>query len=234
MIKLLQFEAYKLVRQKSLYICFGISAVLLFLSNLLMKYVILTEGVSDSVVLSEYFKSRMISVLDVSDFTMIFGIFVSLLVCSDFAMETVKNIYSRGFSKSQVFAVKLAIVVVVLTIEFIVLHLVGAIVGAVLFKFAALDGNHYLVIFSNYLVSLCWATFAFGLGYSFRRVGPTIAGFIIVPVIVTLLISLADQLLNWESFKFSDYWFQNFEMMLAGRALYEGELNQKLVTISFS
>ena len=96
MTKLLKFEWRKLWRQKSLYICFGIGLLIIALSLLSMKNIFNT--VDDA--MTTLFVSLN------AGFTSFLGIFIALFVCQDFAQQTIKNIYARGYRRTTVYFAK--------------------------------------------------------------------------------------------------------------------------------
>lgn len=94
-MNLLKFEWRKLWRQKSLYICFGIGLLIITLAMLTSKtFDTLTDAVN-----------TMFVVLS-TGFTSFLGIFIALFVCQDFAQQTIKNIYARGYRRTTVYFAK--------------------------------------------------------------------------------------------------------------------------------
>lgn len=102
MIKLLKFEWRKLLRQKSLYICFGIGLLVTTLFVTLGK--ILAERIGFD--LNGSAVESMLIVLSESGFVSLLGIYLAIFACHDFASQTIKNVYARGYSRTMVYFTK--------------------------------------------------------------------------------------------------------------------------------
>ncbi len=102
MIKLLKFEWRKLLRQKSLYICFGIGLLVTVLFISLGK--ILAERIGFE--LNGSAVESMLIVISESGFVSLLGIYLAIFACHDFANQTIKNIYARGYSRTMVYFTK--------------------------------------------------------------------------------------------------------------------------------
>ena len=114
---LLKFEFYKLKKQKSFYICTAVILAMSFLGALLTKLLADNNAGLNTVVLSG--QSTMLSAISSSNFTMICSIFIALFVCADHSEQTIKNIYSRGFSKGTVYFAKYTVGVVATATMFV-------------------------------------------------------------------------------------------------------------------
>lgn len=97
MINLLKYEWRKLWRSKSLYIVFSIGFISIILSMMLAKVLLeifhATPNATES----------MLSVLTMSNFVSLLGIYIAIFVCDDFSQHTIKNIYARGYNRSAVY-----------------------------------------------------------------------------------------------------------------------------------
>ena len=102
MSKLLRFEFHKLFRQKSFYIC---TALLLVINLYTISYAYDNGGRSTGLIC-------MSAAVCSTDFTMLFGIFTALFTCDDYANGTIRNILSRGFTRTQVYFAQLITVIV--------------------------------------------------------------------------------------------------------------------------
>lgn len=103
MKNLLKFEFHKLFKQKSFYICTIIMLVLSFFSILLNKSLANNPELNMAMPMV---MSSLLTAVNSSNFTMICGIFIALFVCTDYDQQTIKNVYSRGFSRSKVYFAK--------------------------------------------------------------------------------------------------------------------------------
>ena len=99
MSRLLKFEFYKLIKNKAFIICSAITLGLNIFTVVAIKVItVLTNETFFPISGAGY----MLLTLG-SSFTMIISVFTSLFVCSDYEQETIKNVYSRGFSRPNVF-----------------------------------------------------------------------------------------------------------------------------------
>lgn len=97
MKNLLKFEWRKLWQSKSLYIVFSIGLVSIILSLALSKVLLEIFNTTPNATQS------MLSVLTMSNFTSLLGIYIAIFVCDDFSQHTIKNMYARGYSRSAVY-----------------------------------------------------------------------------------------------------------------------------------
>lgn len=215
MKKLLQFELHKLKKQKSLYICsalvlagFLLSVLATFALMKLMGDLFEEEAVSPTAV------ETMLSAVSMSDFTLITGIFIALYVCGDYSQKTIKNIYSRGFSRTNVFMSKLIVCIAYIIIMFIITELFALAVGSALYGFKAQGKNIGWLMLGQLFVCIAYACFAFSASNTVKKTGVALAIVILIPMGVTLVLTLVDVLIKLGlkdivdvgDFSLSDYW----------------------------
>lgn len=211
MKKLLHFELFKLRNQKSLYICSAIVLVALFLTMLMNKLMFDTFSGSIFEEFMEMSKptavSSMLTAVSASDFTLIVGIFIALYVCGDFGQHTIKNIYSRGFSRTSVYFSKLIICVAYTVAMYIISLLFALILGCAFFGgYEAESGRVVALIFGQLIACIAYSTVAFSISFMVRKNGVAIALTIVIPLVLTLILSLIDVAISSETFALSDYW----------------------------
>jgi len=97
MINLLKFEFRKLWQSKSFYIVFSIGFISIIMYMLLAKIMFEIFHASLNATVS------MLSVLVISNFVSLLGIYLAIFVCSDYSQHTIKNIYARGYNRSAVY-----------------------------------------------------------------------------------------------------------------------------------
>lgn len=213
MKNLLIFESHKLMRQKSFYICLGVMVALLFLMALIQWFSLKMMGVMG---ISGYtWVTFLLNVVSNSEFVIVNGIFIALLVCNDFVGETIKNIYARGFSKSKVLFSKLICTLVATTVQFLCVVVFGAIFGAIFFESGVISGKGVLLIFAQWLTCLSLASFAFALSYTFKRTGVAIALSILAAMVIELILLLITTLMKLETVNLVDYWVSGFLTLLS-------------------
>lgn len=227
MIKLLQFELFKLRKQKSLYICSAIILAGLFLSVAASFVLTRTLGGLDGLFEEEIpvptAVDMVLSAVSAADFTLIAGIFIALYVCGDYSQKTIKNIYSRGFSRSDVYFAKLIICVGYVVIMYIITELFALAVGSAFFGFEPQGGNIFWLLLGQLFVCIASASFCYAIANIIKKTGVVLAIVILVPVALTVILTLVDtvikvymaDIIKIENFALSDYWLDGMLMVLA-------------------
>lgn len=210
---LLQLEFRKLKRQKSFYIIFAIMAVMLLIAG--ASYKILANyakeiGEISGETLPQTFQAFILSFVSASNFSMLTAIFVSIIVCDDYDNHIVKNIFSRGYSRTSFYFAKLVYVFITTSIMFFGMAVLALIFGGVLFGFEGLSERVILLIIGQYVVSMSGVALCFFIAMAVKKLGGTIALNIIVPMFVPLLLGLADTAFKLSEFKFTDVWSDSF------------------------
>lgn len=207
MKNLLKFEFHKLVRQKSFYICTIVTLAVAWISLLLAKA---AANNPDFGIGQLSGKGILLTAINSSNFTMISGIFLALFVCNDYGETTIKNIYTRGFSKSAVYFSKWIVAVCATAIMFAVTLTFTYFAGNAMFDGEAEAGNYAGFLTGQFLCCLACSAFVFAVSLSVKKVGVSIALAILGPSIIGMVVSLVDAFLKLESLKIADYWFDGF------------------------
>lgn len=212
MSRLLRFEFDKLLRRKSFYIITAIAAGFVVLGavsvNLLisMKDSIENFDVSNLMNYSGWrFASEAIST---SNFTILSGIFIALLVCSENDDGTIKNIYARGYGRTPVYIGTYISSLCGAVIMYFVSVMAGFIIGTVFWGTGDI-GNSLTSIATQVVVVLAYHALFFMLSAVIGRNGFAIAATIVIPMVVSLLLSLIDNFAKAVSFNTSDYWIES-------------------------
>lgn len=207
---LLKLEFTRLKRQKSFYICTIVMAALLCLSALTANALInANPGVAED--FSESGIASLINGLNSSSFTLIAGIFVVLFVCEDYENQMVKNIFARGYSRKSMYFAKMVSVWASTTVMFVVVELVAFVLGTALFGVGEMGDLKFLAVLgTQYVVAMANMALAFGTASVLRRNGGSIAGVILVPMLVNMVLGLADSFLKIENFSLTGLWVPAF------------------------
>lgn len=208
MKNLLRLELRKLRTRKSFYICTFIMIAILLLTTLINNALAGLDFVGEDGLTGI---NNMINALSSSYFVMIASIFVAMFVCEDFAGQTVKNIYARGYSRKNVYLAKLIAVLISTTIMVIVVWAISFILGTVFFKVGEVNNYKFLALLgTQYLAVIAEITFAFAISAVIRKTGGAIACVIVAPMIIGLLLSLADVFSSFEEIYLSELWVSNY------------------------
>ncbi len=215
MKNLLGFEFRKLKRQKSFYICLTIMLVMILITGVTYKIIINMPEIADAAeatgeAIPVSFSAFLLSFSSASMFSMITAIFTSIVVCDDYESQIVKNIYARGYSRSDHFFAKLIYVFTATTVMFLITVVFTAVFGGALFGFGDLTGKTVLLIAGQYVVSMSGVALSFAVSVAIKKLGASIAVNIIGPSVVSLLFTLADEVVKIKDFKVSDIWTSSF------------------------
>lgn len=221
MKNLLKLEFRKLKRQRSFYIILAIMLAFLVISALTMKVLEnFSEQLSD--IGEEFGESFTVSgsglllgFLSNCNFALLTAIFVAIVVCDDYDSHIVKNIFSRGYSRSDFYFAKLIYVIVTTSIMFVAAVAVSAVLSEILF---GLEGNVRKMIYlisAQYLASLATVSLYFALCTVIKKLGASIAANIIAPSVAGLLLTLLDQVIKSEDFRIADYWVSSLTNKLS-------------------
>ena len=223
---LLRLEFRKLRTQKSFYIILAIMFVLVVISALTTK---LLENLAAEInevgeaLGGESFNASGESVLlgfvSSSAFLTLTAIFVPIVVCDDYGNSIVKNIVSRGYTRTDFYFAKLIYLIVVTSVMFLVSSAVAAIFGALLFGIGGDTGKIALLIAVQYLACVASVTLYFAISSMIKKLGGAIAICIFAPMILSLVLSLIDSAVNFESFSIADYWLSSFTTSLSDIAV---------------
>ena len=154
--------------------------------------------------------SALLSAVTSANFVMISGIFIAIFVCTDYDNQTIKNIYSRGFSKTKVYISKLIVCLCSVIIMFAITLGVSYISGNSAFGNNAASGNYVGLLLGQIVLVLAYSTFVFAISSIFRKVGTSIALAILGPSLINTVLNLLDSILKIDKFKLSSYWLDSF------------------------
>lgn len=204
MKQLIAFEFRKLLQQKSFYICLAIILALIGLSGAVNASLKDNSDIIFTFTVASFTKNALIS----SSFFMILGVFVALFCCDDVSNNTLKNLYSRGFSRGKVFfskyIVSLCGSIFIAVISFIFAFLVS--------KISADDSTSdslFGSIVSQIIVVIAYHSVFFTLSTIIGKVGGSVAINIIGPMLVLTVLTLITSLLKLDSVNLSDYWLES-------------------------
>lgn len=226
---LLRLEFRKLKTQKAFYICLAIMLAMILISGVTYKILAahadaiaeITEGEQ---VLPLTGGDFMLGFLSASSFSLITSIFVSIVVCGDYESQVVKNIYARGYSRENFYFAKLIYVFTVTTVMFLSAFAVSAAFGIAFFGTDGIQGKSFLLIAMQYLACMAEVALYFALSSMLKKLGASIAVCIFAPMIVSLLLGLADTALKIKDFKVASVWISSFTSDLINPAVGTGRI----------
>lgn len=225
MFNLLKLEFRKLRKQKSFYICTIIMIILILLSAITNN--ILSQDEELSFLTDTSTISILISAISNCSFTLIAGIFIALFTCEDYEQQTIKNIYSKGYSHLEVYYSKLISALTATGIMHIIVLLFAFLIN-VLIPVSSLTNSGinasglnlsetlnlpianiiYLVIAQFFAVT-AYMCLDYVICSFLKKNGSSIAAIIVYPLIVNIIIGLINSLINSDSFDLGKYWISS-------------------------
>ena len=217
MKNLLKFEFYKLFKAKSFYIC---TAIIFLMSLLTVVITVLFSNIEvDGTTMTKAGAlETMINAINSSNFTMICGIFVAIFACYDYEQQTIKNVYSHGFSRNKVYLAKFIVCMIATLIMFAATLAFNYLLGLGLLNGPYKDGNYLGLILGQIIYCITYSSFIFALALIIKKTGFSIALAILGPSVITLAFTLVDSLLKLKDTKISSYWFGSFSTDLISLA----------------
>ena len=206
MKNLIQFEFRKLTRKKSYYICTVISFALLLMMVLLFNFLL-------KIAQTDEYKAvdLVLQCLNNGSFTLLAGIFAILFVCEDYTLQTVKNVYARGYSQKNVYLAKLIVTLGAASAMYLALQIFAFLLGAFFFGVGEVEsGKYFAVLAVQYVTAMAEVTFAFFLASIFCKSGTSIATFVLSSTMSSLLFGLLDLMFEIEKIDLNDYWVTSF------------------------
>ncbi|MBQ9370444.1 MAG: ABC transporter permease [Clostridia bacterium] len=212
MKNVLELEFRRLFRAKAFYICILISLALILITaatSKIMLNAINTEELPEGVTVNMMAPTAlsMMKGIGSSNVTTLLAIFVALFATEDYAGDIIKNIYARGYTRTEVYVAKYVVTFVGSIIFIAVTALFSLLIGATFFDGIGTAGKNY--VGSLLAIALClvaYFTIYFAVAVSLQKTGGSIAISIFGPLIVGLLISLLSAMLKLDDVDLADYW----------------------------
>ena len=224
MLALLRFEFRKLFRNKAFYICLGICVAVLVINTITSKlmadvmYEEMKDAYAEMGITYEYNFSALalIKSLFNSNTAIIEGVAVSIIVCEDFASDVIKNIYSKGYNRTQVYFAKLLSSLCAFLMILLGGMIISFLVGIVLTGELGSVGKNYIgSVFCIYLLAIAYFAVYYAIAIIFKKIAPSIVISILGPTGVTILLVLANMFVKNENINLSDYWISGAMTNLA-------------------
>lgn len=207
MSKLLRFEFHKLFRQKSFYIC---TALLLAINLYTIIYAYLNDGRGTGLIC-------MATAVCSTDFTMLFGIFTALFTCDDYANGTVRNILSRGFTRTQVYFSKLITVIVAAVIAVLLVWAATFTAGTLCWRDGLGDFNSTVLstLEAQLLLTVAAAALFYAISSVIAKTGASVAVCLLIDLIAALGIGIYSMLFE-PDLSIAEYWISNLRGSCCG------------------
>lgn len=221
MKNLLKFEFRKLFQMKTLYI-FTVVIVAVLAMNIgtykIMEVLLRSAeleaviGMDLGMLFADTFdgKTFLTSALIYTEAVISLAVVVSLINCSDYASGTIKNIFSKGYSRMQVLFSKITVSAFVTAIFTIVSWIFGFIIGSVFWQDIGTDWNIIILynLIVQFLLMLAYCAMFCFLASVIKKTAGTIVLSIVIPITSEILFMIINVLVNKKDFNINDYWIQ--------------------------
>ena len=217
MNKLLRFESRKLFMRISLYILLGV-ALLMVLFNVLIPNMMneLFEDVRDANDVLSIFGLSVDNTADIfivkavysGEVATVLAVLIALIATSDYHNRTVKNILSRGYTRTQVYFSKLIVCEAVTVAISVLCMLFAYVMGTVLYAPCALSfGELFPVLVAQLVVMTGLCAFFVFLSTLMKNSGGALAIGIVAVEFMPLLTRVLDLIMedNEMAFRFTEY-----------------------------
>lgn len=224
MAALLRFEFRKLFRNKAFYICLGICVAVLVINTITSKlmadimYEAMEEAYAEMGITYEYNFSALALIKSVfnSNTAIIEGVVVSIIVCEDFASDIIKNIYSKGYNRTQVYFAKLLSSLCAFLMILLGGMIISFAVGFVLTGQLGSIGKNYLgSVFCIYLLAIAYFAVYYAIAIIFKKIAPSIVVSILGPTGISILLLLANTFIKNDDIDLTNYWISGAMTNLA-------------------
>ena len=238
---MLKFECRRLFKKPSFYVCLGLCAVFTILTiavsranfNDMLKYYSSSVGDEYSYYSLENMKETFaknfspdmlaLNNTGISMMSTIMAIFMGIFVCEDRVRGTIKNIYARGYSRTDVFLAKFIVASVTATLIFTAITLVAYISGWIMFATKPFEvtplkvNGIWLLILGKFVAILGVTALYFMLSELIGTTGFSIAANIFLPSVASMILYIGLELIyfvaskgdnfNYEAvMKIAEYW----------------------------
>lgn len=228
--KLLHFEFHKLIRQKSFYICLAVAVAMLFVSTY-TTYLMQKDAV-DIGQMGIDGMSVMIGAVSGGTLSMVIGVFVPLFVCEDYVSGTIRNIVTRGYTRLGIFSAKLIAVLFASAIMTIACMAAGYLVGTIFCVPGEqpFDADTVKTLLCQLAVMLAEASLFYAISTVLQKTGGAIAICLVLPMVLTIVLALADTALAEKEIQLSGYWLERISGTLASFDVKSEDMKKALLT----
>lgn len=233
MNQLIKFEFRKLFRSTSFLVCTIVAGILMLISAYFLYNtyeVALESGATGDQI------DAALSMLGISTFDLVFnfadngflyllmGIFIPLFVCTDYATLTIKNVYSKGYTRRQVYFSKYLVSLVGIMIMVGSIFVVAILSSLIIFgKLGPIPKYYLLILLVQLLVIVAYHAFHFFIANSLGKSGGAVSLCILMPTAINLLTSLFDMSMELKN-GISDYWLSNLSSVVVRSNITLGDL----------
>lgn len=203
MKNLLKFEYRKLFTSKSFYICCIFSAILIGV------YSITTNELLGKAISDYHCANYIVGAMNNSYILIILAIFVAIFACSDYTHGTMKVMLSKGYSRQNIFISKLICILSATALMSIFELLIAFIIGMSTYSHVGISENLFKILCVQVLIILAFSSLFFMVSMILKKAGSAIAINIIITMIISVLLTVINHILNIKKFSLDSYWLSS-------------------------
>ena len=221
---LIKLELHNLFRQKSFYVCAGITAALAVIFYLIWAYTplqlsignifeILQRGEWPEKTSSGFAATLSILSLLSDNYPLVLGIAMVSFFVPDYTQNTIKNVYARGFSRTQIFFAKY-ITALIMTISMLLMIFIFSFVTGTI-QFGIIDkeklpidffiGKFLAFLGGEILVAVTFASVEFALCMMIKNIPGALVLIFVVTTIIPSILSVVGFILIANDISFQPY-----------------------------
>ena len=229
MSRLIKLEFRKLFSSISYYICLVVILAMLLLTSVISK--ISFEQLNQIANFNAVKVAR--TALDNSMLSLISGIFLAVFVSQDESLGTIKNIVSRGYSRTKIYFSKYIVSLVSVLLYALIVLIIGFIFGLSVSGVGTINSDFFVSIIGQILVVIGFHALFFMFSTIFNKNGIIITLNIATPLIIKLVLGLLDSFLLKKDvkigFQFGDYWLDGLMSSFNAKTMNAGELTGSII-----
>ena len=224
MAKLLHFEFHKLIRQKSFYICLAVAVAMLVVST--YTTYLLNKDVMDTAEMGIDAMNVMIGSASGGVLSMVIGVFIPLFACEDYVSGTIRNIVTRGYSRLAIFSAKLTAVMTIACMA------AGYLIGLIFSGpgVEPFDAATVKILLCQLAVMLAEGALFYAISTVLQKTGGSIAVCLVLPMVLTIVLTLADTALAEKDISLSAYWLERISGTLSSFDVKSADMKKALLT----
>lgn len=178
-----------------------------------------------------------ISVLEMSFsgnvLTTLLAVLVSIFVCSEFSGGAIKNIASRGFSRTKIYTAKYIVCAIGGTFLAVIVLITMFLGGTLLWGVGETGGdftsNLLTFLGIQFLLNAALSGLMVFVSMAVRNTGGSIAINVCIILFASMIFSLVDLVINSEKIKVADYWIGNIIVNISSLSIPSELLEKGLV-----
>lgn len=146
----------------------------------------------------------------------VFAAFAAVFVCGDYGNGIIKNVLTKGYTRSEVYFTKYIVSLIVCFCYALIAYLTGFLCGTLMWNIgSSWSGKFVLLIFIQLLAVAAFNALFNFLAALFKRVGSVLAISIAMPIILSLLLSVLELLISSTEIRISNLWLSGALMLAA-------------------